>query len=179
MGVNAIALIWGFAEATLFFIVPDVWLTLAGRDKLHRGLIACLYSLTGALAGGTLMYLWGSQDHQTALRIVESVPAISTEMVGRVREQLSTQGVVALMLGPLSGTPYKLYAVQAAGAGTSIGLFLLVSVTARLTRFLLVTFVSNYALKGLTRWWPNLNRAGMLIIAWALFYAFYFSVMSG
>ena len=94
------------------------------------------------------MYLWGSQDPQTALRVVESVPAISTEMVGRVREQLSTQGVVALMLGPLSGTPYKLYAVQAAGAGTSIGLFLLVSAPARLTRFLLVTFVSNYALKG-------------------------------
>jgi len=116
--VNAIALIWGFAEATLFFIVPDVWLTLAGRDKLHRGLIVCLYSLAGALAGGTLMYLWGSQDPQTALRVVESVPAISTEMVGWVSEQLSTQGVVALMLGPLSGTPYKLYAVQAAGAGT-------------------------------------------------------------
>jgi len=72
-----------------------------------------------------------------------------------------------------------LYAVQAAGAGTSIGLFLLVSAPARLTRFLLVTFVSNYALKGLTRWWPNLNRAAILIIAWALFYAFYFSVMSG
>ena len=62
--MNAIALIWGFAEATLFFIVPDVWLTLAGRDKLHRGLIVCLYSLAGALTGGTLMYLWGSQDHQ-------------------------------------------------------------------------------------------------------------------
>jgi hypothetical protein len=40
--VNAIALIWGFAEATLFFVVPDVWLTLAGRDKFHRGLVACL-----------------------------------------------------------------------------------------------------------------------------------------
>jgi len=49
--VNAIALIWGFAEATLFFVVPDLWLTLAGRDKLHRGLLpVCTASLAPWLA---------------------------------------------------------------------------------------------------------------------------------
>ncbi|GEM_PF-3959884 len=53
MGVNRVALAWGFAEATLFFIVPDVWLTLVARERLRTGLIASLYSLAGALAGGT------------------------------------------------------------------------------------------------------------------------------
>ena len=53
----AIAAAWGLAEATLFFIVPDVLLTwLAGfRPRLvWRAVAACL---GGALLGGLLMYL--------------------------------------------------------------------------------------------------------------------------
>jgi hypothetical protein len=49
VAVNCIAALWAFAEATLFFIVPDVWLSLAGRENLRRGLMACLNALVGAL----------------------------------------------------------------------------------------------------------------------------------
>ena len=41
----------GLAEATLFFIVPDVLLSYIGRDNLRKGLVACLYSLMGAMIG--------------------------------------------------------------------------------------------------------------------------------
>lgn len=51
MVVNRIAALWRFAEATLFFIAPNVWLSLAGRQELRRGLMACLYALAGALLG--------------------------------------------------------------------------------------------------------------------------------
>jgi len=38
MPVNLFAMIWRFAEATLFFIVSDVWLTVVRRDKQMRAL---------------------------------------------------------------------------------------------------------------------------------------------
>jgi membrane protein YqaA with SNARE-associated domain len=56
MGINLVALIWGFAEASLFFIVPDVWLSFAGREKLSKGIRACVFALAGALIGGAVMY---------------------------------------------------------------------------------------------------------------------------
>jgi len=177
MGVNLIAALWGFAEATLFFIVPDVWLTLAGRNNLRRGIIACFYSLAGALIGGVAMYLWAQHDPATALHIVEKIPAISTHMALGVREALSDKGVLAVMLGPLSGTPYKLYAVQAAPAGIGLGLFLLISLPARLIRFLLVTIISHYAVAGLSGLPPFHNRGRVLLIAWTVFYLGYFFVM--
>ena len=51
MGVNRIAVLWGFAEATLFFMTPIVWLSFAGRQELRRGLMACLFALAGAPLG--------------------------------------------------------------------------------------------------------------------------------
>jgi membrane protein YqaA with SNARE-associated domain len=179
MGVNRVAALWGIAEATLFFIVPDVWLTLVGRNNLHRGLITCFYALAGVLAGGIVMYIWGQHAPVAALHIVEKVPAISTELALGVREALSEQGVLAMMLGPFSGIPYKLYAMQAAPVGISLGMFLLISIPARLIRFLLVTIISHYAVASLSRWLPFQNRSRVLLTAWVVFYLFYFSVMAG
>ena len=50
---NALAAIWGAAEATLFFIVPDVFLSWLALSDRRQALIACLYALLGALVGGT------------------------------------------------------------------------------------------------------------------------------
>ena len=73
-----IAGIWGFAEATLFFIVPDVWLTLiAVRRGLVPALAACGWALAGALAGGLAMYAWGVFDSAAARDVRQpSVPAL-------------------------------------------------------------------------------------------------------
>ena len=50
---NAIASLWGFAEATVFFIVPDVLLSWLALRSPKSGLIACLFALLGALIGGS------------------------------------------------------------------------------------------------------------------------------
>ncbi len=52
MGVKLTSLIWGFAEATFFFIVPDVLLTLIALKNWRLATRACLWSLGGALIGG-------------------------------------------------------------------------------------------------------------------------------
>lgn len=144
MGINRIAALWGFSEAVLFFIVPDVWLSIVGRKNLKKGLIACLYSLMGALIGGSILFWWGAYDFNSARTIIETVPAIDHAMLTQVQSELSTQGLFAMVLGPLSGTPYKAYAIHAAHSELNFGWFLLLSIPARLIRFVTVVLLSHY-----------------------------------
>jgi hypothetical protein len=178
MVVNLVAGLWGLAEATLFFLVPDVWLSLAGRRQLNTGLQACRWALAGALAGGALVYVWGVYDRPGALAVIESVPAISPAMVARVAAQLADHGVLAIFVGPLTGTPYKLYAAQAADAGIGFMLFLLVSLPARGIRFVLVTLGVHYGLKIVPAKFAR-HPTALILSCWVLFYIFYFTAMPG
>ena len=62
-----VAFAWGFAEATLFFIVPDVPLTGVGCRSLRAGLKAMSAALVGALLGGMLMYNAGAAAPETTI----------------------------------------------------------------------------------------------------------------
>lgn len=179
MAVNVIAALWGFAEATLFFIVPDVGLSVAGRNQLKRGLVACGYALAGAVLGGVVTYVWAVNDAPRLLALMERLPAISPSMVDGVRAALDSQGALAIFNGPLQGVPYKLYAAQAPGAGVGIAAFVLVSIPARLLRFVLITVASHYALAGLQALGLRLPRIWMLLTAWCVFYVAYFLAMPG
>jgi len=90
---NAIASLWGFAEATLFFIVPDVLLSWLALRSPKRGLIACLFALLGALIGGSAMWLWGRFDPDSARTIFELLPAIGGASIASVQEQLADSGI--------------------------------------------------------------------------------------
>ena len=108
---NAIASLWGFAEATIFFIVPDVLLGWLALRSPKSGLIACLFALLEALIGGSAMWLWGRFDPDSARTIFELLPAIGAASIASVQKQLADSGITALFLGPLAGAPYKIYAV--------------------------------------------------------------------
>jgi hypothetical protein len=73
-----LAAIWGFAEATFFFLVPDVILTwIALRHGWRQAGWASLAACSGALIGGGLMYHWGAVDAQQAYAFLDAIPAIS------------------------------------------------------------------------------------------------------
>ena len=59
------------------------------------------------------MYAWGVHNVDSALAALECVPAVSRQMCDAVGEQFQGRGVGALFWGPITGTPYKIYAVQA------------------------------------------------------------------
>ena len=71
-----LAFFWGLAEATLFFIVPDVLLTLVALFSFRRSarVLACI--LLGALAGGTIMFYFGAKDPAQAKAVVLRVPFV-------------------------------------------------------------------------------------------------------
>jgi membrane protein YqaA with SNARE-associated domain len=146
-----LAAVWGFAEATLFFVVPDVALSFLALRSRQVALAACLWAFAGALVGGTVMYSWGRASAVTAEAALEKVPAIDHRMIRRVRTELDEMGAGAVVLGPLKTTPYKVYAVEAGARGVSPLAVLAASVPSRLGRFLgsvlVVSLVARYPLR--------------------------------
>ena len=175
---NALATLWGFAEATVFFIVPDVQLSWLALRGVKRGLIACVFALVGALVGGAAMWTWGRFDPDSARAIFESLPALSGTMIATVREQLMDAGITALFLGPLGGTPYKIYAVEAADLGYGLATFLALSIPARLARFVLVTIFVGTVSRALRHRVSLRARQSIHVACWVVFYAWFFTVMA-
>jgi hypothetical protein len=78
------AALWGFAEATLFFLVPDVLLTgIAMRKGLRVALLASLAAAAAATAGGLIMYRWAAADAAGARQVIDLLPAVSPAQIGR------------------------------------------------------------------------------------------------
>ena len=171
-----IAALWGFSEATLFFIVPDVFLTVVALRDRRAALLCCGTAVAGALAGGLLLYRWGKADPSGAASALLAVPAIGQGMIQDVRNSLASRGLVALFLGPLKGTPYKIYAVASGEMGVSLPLFLLVSIPARGVRFLAVTLAASWASRGPLASWPLARKRALAVALWTVFYAAYFAL---
>ena len=171
------AALWGFAEATFFFIVPDVLLT---AGVLVLGFAAafrlCVAAAAGAIAGGVAMLAWGAADPESARGFVRAVPLIGDDLMARVRAEIAGVWPVALSLGAISGAPYKIYAVESGAAGVHPALFAAVSLVARLARFALAIAIAAglFALaRKVAR--PEWRGPG-LAAAWILLYAAYAAV---
>lgn len=177
--IRAIAALWGFAEATLFFVVPDVWISHAALRSLRQGLWAGAFALAGALVGGIVVYGLGLRHEDALLALYERLPAISGGMIEQVGAQLRALGGAGMVLGGFSGSPYKLYAAQAASAGMDLAPFLAASALARGLRFGLVALVAAAIGRWLAaRFGPRATRRA-LVAFWVLFYAGYWSWMPG
>ena len=174
---DAAAALWGFAEATLFFIVPDVLLTALAVGSLRRGLRAIGFALAGAVVGGVVVMLYARADPEGAARMLLAVPGISEGLVERARGLVADGFLEGMTLGSLSGVPYKIFAVEAAGMGHGIGAFAAMSLPARGLRFLAVVLLAHGIARLLPAGWGLRAKLGLLAGFWAVFYVFYFAVM--
>jgi membrane protein YqaA with SNARE-associated domain len=177
MGGYIIASLWGFAEATLFFFVPDIWISNLALQSRRKGLIACLYALAGAMVGGLVMYYLGQANAPFMNELMNKIPAIRTMDILKVQSDLQSSGITAVLFGPTLGIPYKLYAVNAHSV-MSITAFVLISIPARIIRFILIALIMSFASE---RFLAKLSAAGKLrivLILWIAFYVVYFSLRS-
>ncbi|MEW6119717.1 MAG: hypothetical protein AB1593_06485 [Pseudomonadota bacterium] len=175
--MNRLALLWGLAEATLFFIVPDVLLSLLALKDRRRAWIACGYAVAGAVLGGGLMYAWAVHDPAQIRSLLVSIPAISPELLDQVRAQLDSLGYASLFAGAFSGVPYKLYASEAGAAALPLAGLFVVTIPARALRFLLVVAAVNWIARRGLGGWTHARRVALLLAGWGVFYGGYFSVM--
>lgn len=164
---------WGFAEAVIFFIVPDVLSSRLVLRDARRGFLACSISVVGALIGGAFLFSLG-RDNATVLEAMDYLPGIGPCLIEEARLGLEQRGLPALFSGAFSGIPYKLYAVQiAAAAGSGLGAFILVSAAARLMRFATVTALV-WAVGAIMPRVPLSTKLRIHAAAWTMFYVFYF-----
>jgi len=128
----ALAFLWGFAEGTLFFILPDVPLSLAAMFRPRRALI----HLAAIVAGALLMFSWSARG-PAASNAVAQVPFVTSAMFVRAEGDYRQFGIWAASIGPFRGIPYKVYAVEAP-EHSSLRTFLLITIPARIWRLLVV-----------------------------------------
>ncbi|MGD0098577.1 MAG: hypothetical protein ABSB60_19020 [Terracidiphilus sp.] len=175
----ALAFLWGFAEGTLFFVVPDVVISLAALLAPRRVWQHILAAIAGSAIAGVVLFSWSSSNPQAAHRAVARVPFVTSRMFSHVEMGYQKQGLGALLLGPLSGTPYKIYAV-AAPRYLSKATFLWGTIPARGERFLLVWAVAGLLGNLLRKF--NKGLASQLAVwhssFWLILYAFYWGAIA-
>src|SRR5438477_284572 len=59
----ALALVWGFAEGSFFFIVPDVVISLTALFSIKRSLQQMGLVVIGSLLAGILLFQWSQADY--------------------------------------------------------------------------------------------------------------------
>lgn len=172
--------LWGFAEATLFFIVPDVLLTwIAVRHGIRKAVMASFAAGAGALLGGVVMYMWAVHDPARARTAVNAVPAISASMGPEVSADVQNAGAGAIFAGGFTGVPYKIYAVESGAARIGMTWFVMASLAARFIRFLASSFLVAGLARLMARRFAPATINWTLIIGWIGFYAGYFALMAG
>ena len=136
---------WAFAEATLFFVIPDVWLTwVAIQAKAAAKPLFWMvwYATFAAVLGGLAIETLGTYAPKAAERAVLAVPSVSADDLTTVRGEYAEVGSRAVATGWLRGQPYKLYALVEGEQPGSARPFMYWSILARGGRFLLTTIVA-------------------------------------
>jgi len=175
---NIAAFLWGVAEATLFFVVPDVLLCYRGLERGPRAAaIASVFAALGAACGGACMFWWSATSAAAARAAVLAVPAVSEAMAERAAAAMAENWFLATLLGPLSATPFKLYAILAPHAGAAPAAFALAGFAARLPRFLILSVGVALLARVLAPRVSPTAQTCMLAAAWLLFYAAFFTLM--
>jgi membrane protein YqaA with SNARE-associated domain len=170
---------WGAAEAMLFFVVPDVPITLlAARTRLRAACRASLWATAGAVLGGTVLYHWAGADPAGVARMLDLVPAVSVAQIASAKQQMADDWITATLVAGFSGDPYKLYAAAAGEQGLSLLPFLAISVLARLSRFIGTAalargFTIVLERRGHGRW-----ALPLIGLFWIGFYAWYWTSLA-
>ncbi len=174
----AMAFVWGAAEGSVFFLVPDIIITLAALFSARESFRHLAAVTAGSVLAGLVMYQWADRDPMAARAVVARVPFVTPAMFETVARDLEAYGAWGLCKGPMSGIPYKVYAVE---APPRVGLtaFVAVSVPARLERLLLswVLFASGGLLAR-----PRTPRGRLLLLGayaayWVAVYAYYWGAI--
>lgn len=173
-----LALLWGFAEGTLFFVVPDVVISLAAILRPRSAWKHVAAAIIGAAIGGAVLFNWSVRDPQAARSAVAHVPFIKAAMLVEVHRGYQAHGMGALFLGPLFGTPYKIYAIEAPEFVRESP-FLMATAPARGERFLLVWAAFAVAGAWLRKYRKRSCRQLAIgcIVCWIVFYSMYWCMI--
>ena len=173
-----LGVLWGLAEATVFFLVPDILITASALFAPRRSFAQMIAILIGALIGGALLYTAADKYPDETKAVVLQVPFIKMRTLEESDRQMQEHGMLAIPLGAFSGVPYKTYAVNAPRRAPFGSLYGHES-SSPLRTFpfeLGFSFIDRYFLPP-----PNPGESmaalALLAICWIGFYTYYWSVV--
>ena len=174
-GAIAVAAVWGAAEASFFFIVPDAWIGLVALLAPRRAPAAVAAAVAGAIAGALALFLAGARSGDTVDRAFLRLPGIRVRDVQEVRHAVSSRGYRAFLDAPLRALPVKLYVREAQRAGRPLAPVLAATALNRLARLVPVTAAFALIGRRQRRLVAQRRRAVLAVYAagWTLFYALY------
>jgi membrane protein YqaA with SNARE-associated domain len=126
------AFLWSFFEATVFFIIPDVWLSLCGLGG-PRVIVKCLAaSIAGSMCGAAVLWWLPS-----LAKFWPALPGYYPLMAEVAAENLHKAGAAGIVMGPSSGIPYRVYIQKAHEMGLDWFALMAQTPVARLSRIAL------------------------------------------
>ena len=169
--------IWGFAEATLFFVVPDVMVGAVGLLRPRKVVLAALAAVGGALVGGTVLYLVARGTGPGLRDVMHGIPTITLSMLEEARRGLVEHGGVAMLQS--QWIPYKLFVTEWGLLGWDLVALLGWTIVDRSSRILVVGL--GAAVLGILMRRPigahPVLWSTAYLVAWAGFYAWYWTVL--
>ncbi len=176
VGVLRTSFLWGFIEATLFFIVADVavgWVALHANAK--RTTQAALLALAGATLGG--LFIFFAPAFFAAA--IPNVPGVGDGQIAFANEQVAEHGWRALLTVAWTGLPYKVVATSFVATSPPFLLFVGLTLAARALRFgpvAAVFYVIGRLLRGTIDARPRLTLTAYATF-WVALYAYFFLVV--
>jgi hypothetical protein len=170
--------LWGFAEGTLFFIVPDLILSWASLSGVRCGIKIFGAILAGAVIGGLCLYTWALWRPDSARSAVASVPFVRARMFDKVEEDYRMHGVSGIFYTLGTGIPYKVYAVLAPPI-TNPATWAFITVAARFQRMALSWLIPTFLGWSLRLWIRSHQRLTIALWLgfWVVTYAIYWSTV--
>jgi membrane protein YqaA with SNARE-associated domain len=157
---------WSIAEALWWPIIPDFLVAPLALAAPSRWLVLAGVATAGSVLGGAVAFPLGSLGDWLA----ESAPLLTQRMHEQAAAWMNDSGVAGLLQQPLSGVPYKVFALRAAEAGLSLPGFIVMSVAVRGLRIGVVAAIFAGGGLALQRVWPRIF--GAFLIAYCIVFAF-------
>lgn len=174
MPLKLVALAWGFAEATLFFVVPDVSVGWVALRRPRSAVGAWAASVAGALLGSAIMHRavragWEPDP------VFRSLPGTHAGDLQRVRAGVERDPARAFVTGSFSGLPVKFYVAAAAQHDLPLRTTLVLVIANRAPRigiFALALGAGGLAARSMRQ--PSRALSLLLYVSgWSVFYAWY------
>jgi membrane protein YqaA with SNARE-associated domain len=134
--------IWALAEALVWPIIPDVLLGLLVVIQPRRIARTLTAAIVGSAVGAALVWGLASTWPTEAERVLPHLPLAFEADVVSVRERIAQDGTFAFVRQPISGIPFKVWAIVGATSGLPPMPALAIVVLARAVRMSLVALVA-------------------------------------
>lgn len=179
-GPGAVGFLWGLAEGSFFFIVPDVYIGFVTMRSPKAGAVAWLTSILGSLAAIVCIFCCLRLFEWPYLEFLQGIPGISEALLDRVGTSMQEHGLPYTPLLVLSGIPLKVFGALAFVQEMSLVSVLLWTVFARIVRIGPVYLAFACVHRCFGRQIESRRQQWFLVVAviWVLFYIFYFYRMS-